>query len=215
MRSLSCNCKDFPAIKYCKHLCAAQEAFEDDGGLTLEDTNTDTQLSVSPGLQGCVPMESVGESASSEPINSEDQRRVSAALSTLITSVKQLYRRSMQADISLDEEKVKEIEDFVSSIKQYVAYDPRSGNRLPAAQKIAPNRKTKHETAEAYGRKAVPSLKTRKRQHTDTFSAGEQSGKLAKPDAKINKHAKTQSSIAQSAPATSSTPLSRLLPQPC
>lgn len=176
----TCNCPDFPLIRFCKHIYAAQLKFPQlkwtktlDNTKSLESTEVQHTDTTPNNSKLRLPTESV-------PITSS-LLKTAAEIARLSSSLS-IHSLKPGASQRFDVEKLVTIESLLrdalldSTLKQPF---------LPPAERLPPNKKTKTETAEAYGRK-VPHEKTkRKSTNTDPYSGGERSGKKAKYDALI------------------------------
>lgn len=181
----NCTCPDFSQISYCKHICAVEQHFD------ISSRDDDDQV----GDQGDINIENGGdiphggESSSSSlattsttpTASSSDGQLQSSTLSRIIQDATSLLALSRSGTI-FDDVHLMKLCDVLSELQRNI----RGATILPPSQRLPPNKKTKTETWEAYGKK-MPAIKTgKKRLHDDPYSGGERSGKLAKLDAKVN-----------------------------
>lgn len=174
---LTCNCPDFPLIRFCKHIYAARLHYPTLAWGNNEESKLESlQITELPGEH---PVHnSATESAT---ITSSQLHKTVAEISRLshTLSIHSLNRCASQL---FDVEKLVMVESLLrdalldSTLKQPF---------LPPAEQLPPNKKTKTETAEAYSRKVPPEKTKRKSLHTDPYAGGERSGKKAKSDALI------------------------------
>lgn len=191
-----CTCPDFPQVNFCKHISAVQDLFEDEDEF---DDREIEDLSIPLELSACTEVNNDEDEISafstvpgaSLEVQTVHPQAVSSNLALVrlgkvAASIGELYARvSMPGgEALLDERNIKQLECLADELLRQTSAGGRFESALPPALKLPPNKLTRTETAEAYG---LPSVKTRKRKHLDPYAGGEQSGKLAKPDAKKKK----------------------------
>lgn len=182
----SCTCRDFPAIKFCKHISAVQRVFpfSDDathGG--LEDLATDIEpLGTSLSLEDLALTNmscttgSIVPSASFDHTRSLDRLRIIEKLETLAACM----RHNGQSTIEGDEE-------LEGLIDRKLTLFQNGHGLLPTAKRLMPHLNSWPETQAVM----MPAQKTRRKRIGDAYGAGEQSGKKAKKNAKIGEPVRT------------------------
>jgi hypothetical protein len=178
-----CTCRDFPAIKFCKHISAVQRIFPSSDDAThagLEDLAMDIEPLHSPlplSLDDLALTASyTGYTPDSRPISTSDRTpnldclRVIEKLEILAACM----RRNGSSIIDGDDE----LEGLIDR-KLTVFQDGRG--LLPTAKRLSPHLNSWPETQAVM----MPAQKTRKKRIGDGYGAGEQSGKKAKKDAVI------------------------------
>lgn len=179
----NCTCPDFSQISYCKHVCAVEQHF-DTGSRDEEDRDSepgdtaDGDASESP-CHAEFESSSLATTSTTPATSSLDRQLQTSILSQIIQDATSLLALSHSGSI-FDDSQLTNICDMLSELSR----DARGATILPPSQRLPPNKKTKTETREAYGKK-MPAVKTgKKRLHEDPYSGGERSGKLAKLDAR-------------------------------
>jgi len=172
----TCDCADFPRIRFCKHIAAVYAHFPH---LSPEGINEST-LTESPFQPERVPTQEDELQSVSQEIAALSHTLASKSSSPAILEAARSAKYTLTAAIA--------------SIQGLTA--------LPKKDYIAPNQKSWTETAERMGvkrgapkRKCLPEERgitvqsigvakgKRRRVHSDPYAGGERSGKRAKPDA--------------------------------
>ncbi|KAL0565316.1 hypothetical protein V5O48_016707 [Marasmius crinis-equi] len=168
-----CQCPSFPSIKFCKHLYAVKTYFR-----ASPSTPEASPISIPTS-----PASSFSELANIDP----DLHPREPMLFYVAEDHGQELKLKLNALMArLEVENVQTGSDslsvFSAAVDQFMgSLGLSAAALLLPKQKIAPNQHSWTETATTMGLKPK---KAAKRTHTDAFSGGEKSGKLAKPDAK-------------------------------
>lgn len=156
--SYSCDCDSYPLINFCKHLSAVQQHFP--------QTVT---LVPFPSLPSPA-IESPPEEIRSDP---EEARQVAR----IIDKIQDLAYHSRAFPPQQLSQALLELEPVLDRAMTDL------GNLLPKAVKVPPNQHSWPETVAVMAAKP----KTKRKRNEDPYGAGEQSGKKAKPDARVPK----------------------------
>ena len=176
----TCNCKDFPRIRHCKHIAAVNVHFP---------------ALCSEGSSPCEIPERVRDQdlPQSAPVSDADKEHV-----VLLKDINALCQQllAVSDDATPDLEALKSVK---CGLKAAIA--SANGSRaLPEKDDFHPNQKTWAETAARMGVRKAPRrkpdpvggntteqcigpVKGKRRKYSDLYAAGERSGKRAKPDA--------------------------------
>ena len=187
----TCNCRDFPRSRFCKHLAAIHVHFPH---LCPKESSPPINLEIS------------GTSGPPQSAPIADNRRISSPQESVQTLLQEIKLLSQQLDDKIggladdpNPDVMKAIRSAKHSLTAAIA-STQGLRALPDKEDVAWNQNTWAETAERMGYKRAPkhrlsgehgitersigSRKARKqRQHTDPYAGGERSGKRAKPDA--------------------------------
>ena len=178
----TCDCADFPRIRFCKHIAAVYVHFPH---LCSEGNNAPT------------PPESL--TAPFQPQNQASHDTTLQALTQDIVMLSQTLA-SKTIDRSADSSATLEAARSAKYSLTAAIASHQSIRALPEKEIIAPNQKSWPETAERMGAKHGPKrryspeergltarsigiAKAKRRTHTDPYASGERSGKCAKPEA--------------------------------
>ena len=189
----TCDCNDFPRIRFCKHIAAINVHFP--------ELFPEPEESNSPVILECVRAPILPQSA---PGFDADEERV-----ILLKEINALCQQltAVSDDRTPDLDDLKSVKYSLST-----AIASANGSRaLPEKDDFNPNKKTWAETAECMGARKAPKRKPspasgnttekcigpvrgKRRKYNDPYAAGERSDKHAKPDAvsaAANEHART------------------------
>jgi hypothetical protein len=181
----TCDCYDFPRIRFCKHIAAIQihlpHLFPEPTSPTM--TPEVTQAPHQP-----------------QPQRASQVDESLASLTQDIASLSQQLISEQTDQSALPPAVLDAVRSAKYSLKMAIG-STQGSSALPHKDSIAPNQKTWTETAERMGVKRAPRRKClpeergltersigvakgkRRRVHDDPYAGGERSGKRAKPDA--------------------------------
>jgi hypothetical protein len=211
----TCDCQDFPRIRFCKHLAAIHLHFPH---LCFEETDPDQHEGVpDPDLELCP------ESAPTPEETLQLLMREINSLSLLSQNLasKHISRSSHGAVLEA-------VRSAKYSLTAAITSSATEGtSALPDKENVAPNQKSGWgETATRMGAKRAPKQKClpeervlteraigvpngKRRRNSDPYAGGERSGKWAKPDAlsaEANRRARAHEPSSTTAPAFPLTP---------
>jgi hypothetical protein len=186
LRQSTCDCRDFPRLRFCKHIAAIYAHFPH----------------LSP--EGSTPtLSTEAVQASDNPQRVVRQEDTLRALMHDIRVLSQQLTSDDQIDQSAPPPAVLEAIRSAKYTLSAAIASTQGTSALPHKDQIAPNQKSWTETAERMGVKRAPKRKRqrlpeerglteqsigvakgkRRRVHEDPYAGGERSGKRAKPDA--------------------------------
>jgi hypothetical protein len=194
IEAYTCTCDDYPVISYCKHICAVQQLYEDDGSPRVPSCpqESDGARSTNPegnGMQSSVPQDNNASSPhvpslSTLPADVSATLRIERTpqvkldvLATIAEQFERLGARFRRPTIF----KIEALDlDGLRAVLDNVLRTTDNGSLLPSAQSLAPV--VKPPTAR---QTMLPNTKTRRVHAGDpSYGAGATSGSLAKPDAR-------------------------------
>ncbi|KAJ3506163.1 hypothetical protein NLJ89_g7021 [Agrocybe chaxingu] len=164
-----CSCPMFPALSFCKHICAVQALYPEICKLVPTSTLT---IHSSSSVE---PHDTTSEEGSdSDSDGAQDSTNLNLAAST----IRKLSALSLSlGSCMLSPELLGPLNSSLNLA--LAAVSEQSCPILPVKKKIAPNQNSWTETAAVMNVK----VKSKRKMHTDAYSGGERSGKKAKPDA--------------------------------
>ncbi|KAJ7757401.1 hypothetical protein DFH07DRAFT_958758 [Mycena maculata] len=169
-------CPSFPAILFCKHVCAIENHFPDLVVLC--------SLPITSQPWDILPTDQRPASTSAAPLACATAPAVGQEDNLLLHYIVNKLQFIQYSQVSLPE-------PLITSLRvlNHALTDATNGAEvLPRLMKIAPNQGTRNETTEVMG---VRRKGGKKRKNTDGYCGSESSGKLARPDAHSSKKAKT------------------------
>jgi hypothetical protein len=192
----TCDCADFPRIRFCKHIAAIQIHFPD---LFPEETSPQK------------PLEATAEApAQAQRVSSPEE-----TIYSLTNEISVLLHRLQREPSDSSPAVLEAVRSAKYSLSAAIASASKV-SALPNKQYVAPNQGSWTETAERMGVKKAPkrcclpeerglmdrsigvAKGKRRRVYSDPYAGGERSGKCAKPDA-LSAAANTRARIPPSA----------------
>lgn len=158
LETYTCTCLDFPLICYCKHICAIQDYFEEEGPV---DPPASPSVPALPALDATAP-------------TLQDNSSKPRGLSFVAEKLERLAARLRGSRRSNSEfPSLGELEACVDTILD----GTETGDILPSSQRLRPNIKSWNET-----KAVMPMVKGTKRRGGDdpAYGGGASSGGLAK-----------------------------------
>ncbi|SJL09304.1 uncharacterized protein ARMOST_12681 [Armillaria ostoyae] len=178
--SYHCNCKSFPHINYCKHICAVQNHFPEallrsqSPSLLLRSSDSDTTNAINSAI-------TFSQNTSIEPsqpaLEQEFAGQVASQLQNLAEYLKSNGSSQVMENLCVLSQQVY---DFAETSE--ITTPTSSLSIIPSKKaKIASNQHSWTEMAAVMG---VPVKGKRKKKYDEPYAGGERSGKKAKPDAR-------------------------------
>ena len=164
-----CSCLSFPAICFCKHICAVQNKFPEIYKVLP------TSLLAIHSHDTFEPNGNTSDIGSYPPPDSEIQPQRLDETTTLIQKLSSLTIY-LQANPSCGSESLTDLHRHVDVL---FAELQTQNLILPTAKKVAPNQNTWTEMAAVMN----VAVKSKRKKNTDQYGGGEHSGKKARPDA--------------------------------
>ncbi|EDR07809.1 uncharacterized protein LACBIDRAFT_297987 [Laccaria bicolor S238N-H82] len=189
----NCTCRDFPEIRFCKHIAAVQRHFpfsdtvahSELDALSLSLEPSETPPSSSPALEDLVHI----PPGSNEVISATDTRADADKELNRLCVIEKLEMlaaclRCKGSDIVHDDN-LEELLDSKLSLVQHGVHI------LPPAKCLSPHLNSWPETQSTMLHSRLPAKKTQKKHVGDAYGAGDQSGKKAKRDSEVEGSKKT------------------------
>ncbi|KAJ7855079.1 hypothetical protein B0H13DRAFT_2358092 [Mycena leptocephala] len=178
----TCTCLDYPLISYCKHICAVQQFFDEDGGLLDGIPASPNVPCLPPSLDEPVALAALPNDAILAPVAPRTSSVPKPGPLVVVAEKLERLAARLRRPNKIASPSLVDLEEAVDAM--LLATDHLAV--LPSTQYFAPVVK------QSSARQAMlPGIKTRRARAGDkAYGAGAGSGALAKPDAKAAKTAK-------------------------
>jgi hypothetical protein len=173
----TCDCSDFPHISFCKHICAVQYHFPEQ----VELRPLATIFSISGSTTQVPNISPIIDDSNNDGSDEIPDSAINGAEETtdmLNDICKQLQQLAIRARFSQPQQLTEPLRALHEAL-QNATPDFESPAKLPI-KRIPPNQHSWPETASVMGVR----IKTKRKNHVDPYSGGEQSGKKARADAR-------------------------------
>lgn len=179
LQAYDCECVSFPAICFCKHICAVQTYFPDDdcklvptSMLTIHCPDSfEAEVNASDSGDDS---EDGGDRSPQKPKQAEPP----ITLKNIITTLSSLAIRLQANPPSTTPDSLLKLHDDAKGL--LVELDRSDTALLPPMKKVAPNQHSWSETATVMNVR----VKSKRKAHLDPYGGGERPGKKAKLDAR-------------------------------
>ncbi|KAJ6463931.1 hypothetical protein C8R45DRAFT_840870, partial [Mycena sanguinolenta] len=178
LRAYTCEpCPSFPAISFCKHICAVEDHFPD----LVVPRSLPAASQPWDEIDGLQHTNQITEAVPSVPPTRMAVTEEDTHLLHIILNKLQFIQRSKVTLPGPLTSSLRVLDDALGDVTNRAEILPATIN------KVAPNQGTASETASVMGTQRKGA---KKRRNVDPYGGGEASGKLAKPDARTGKKAR-------------------------